>query len=93
MPLTGSQAALQSMIEAKLKSLPIGNFPVKTTISMSPQEDGTVDPQSDVQSQDVFLDSATAKVIAQAVAEAVVTHLLSVAVITGGGTLGPGKIT
>lgn len=85
--------ALGAMIESKLKSIPIGNFPTKTTISMTPQEDGTIEPQSEVSSQDVFLDPGTAKVIAQAVAESVVTHLLTAAVITGGGTLGPGKIT
>ena len=91
MPLVAP--ALQSMIEAKLKSIPIGNFPLKTEISMAPQEDGTVDPQASVTSGNVFMDPGTAKIIAQAVAESVVTYLLSAAVITGGGTLGPGKIT
>jgi hypothetical protein len=81
------------MIEAKLKSIPIGTFPVKTSISMAPQDDGTVDPQAEVTSGEVFMDAGTAKVIAQAVAESVVQHLLTCAVVTGGGTLGPGKIT
>jgi hypothetical protein len=90
MPLVAS--ALQAMIESKLKSIPIGNFPVKTDISMSPQEDGTLDPQANVTSGNVFMDAGTAKVIAQAVAESVVAYLLSTAVVTGFPS-GPGKIT
>ena len=49
--------------------------------------------KSTPQSAPVVLDGKTAKVIARAVAEGICAHLLKDAVITGGGTLGPGKIT
>lgn len=91
MPL--NPAALAQMIEAKFRTIPIGQFPTSTQISATPQEDGTVDPQSEVTTQDVFMDPKVAKVIAQAVAESVVTHILTAAVVIGGGTLGPGKVT
>lgn len=91
MPINATTLARE--IEAALKKSPIGTFPTKTSISSAPGGDGTAAVSSTSQSSPVYMDAKLAKVIANGVAEAVVGHLLKNAVITGGGTLGPGKIT
>lgn len=91
MPLVAP--ALSAMIKAKLKAVPIGSGPLSTAIASTPGPDGTSQVVATPSPGPVFMDDKLAQVIADAVAEGVVNHLLTAAVITGGGTLGPGKIT
>lgn len=91
MPLNPS--TLASLIEAQMSSIPIAVLPASTVITPIPKPDGTLEVQVVPAPAPVFIDPSLAKAIAQSVAKAVVAHLLAEAVVTGGGTLGPGKIT
>lgn len=86
MPL--NPKALADLIEAQIKLIPIGVFPVSTQLTSTPAPDGTASVAAVPTPAPVFMDPAIAKVIATAVATAVCTHLLSASLIIGPGNMG-----
>lgn len=94
MPMVAT--ALEKMIRTKLKAIPIAKAPKKTSITTTPNGDGTVETVSTPgTSVSVYMDDGTVDAIAKAVAESVVTFLKTSAVATGsnGGGAVISKIT
>ncbi|CAB4131667.1 hypothetical protein UFOVP276_70 [uncultured Caudovirales phage] len=97
MPL--NPTVLANDIHALLTTTPIGQSPV-STVSTASNSDGTSTTTVTGAMKDVLMPDPMAQVIADAVAKAVVSHLLSMALVTGvcppgtaGGPLTLGKIT
>jgi hypothetical protein len=90
---------LADSIHPLLKSTPIGQSPVTTVTTVS-NTDGTSTTTTSGTLQNVYMPDPLARVIADAVAKAVVAHLQTEAVVVGtcptgtaGGPLIAGKIT
>lgn len=85
--------ALSAIIKAKLLAVPIGNGPISTAIKSTPAPDGTATVSAVPAPGPIFMDKTLAQVIADAVAEGVVTHLLTAAIVVNPPPSTPGKIT
>lgn len=87
--------ALSALIKTQLLAVPIGTAPLSTTVSQTSNPDGSTNTVCTPSMGPVFLNATLAQVIADAVANAVVAHIISAGLVVGTCSVSPvtGKLT